>query len=100
MNKLEILKGGAEILVSIGVGSIVGNAIKITTDPEAGRIKKLAIGIGGFVLSQMVSDKAGEYATQKIDSAAEKVSKLINLPEESEDSEPVEPESNQKDEGN
>lgn len=82
MNKLEILKGGVEILVSIGVGSIVGNAIKLTTDPEAGKIKKMAIGFGGFVLSQMVSDKAGEYATQKIDSAAEKVSKIINLQSE------------------
>lgn len=78
MNKLEILKGGAELLVSIGVGSIVGNAIKLTTDPKAGRIKKIAITIGGFALSQMVSDMTCAYTTKHIDDIAGRVSSIIH----------------------
>lgn len=77
MNKLDILKGASEILTSIGVSAIVGNVIKMTADPEGGRIKKIAIGVGGFVLSSMVADKAVDYANERIDSTAEKLSKIF-----------------------
>lgn len=81
MNKLEILKGGAELVVSIGVSSIVGNAIKMTTDPTAGRFKKIAIGIGGFVLSNMIGEMATEHTNKKIDTMADRIEKIVH-PEE------------------
>jgi hypothetical protein len=77
MNKLDFLKGGVELLTSIGVGSIVGNAIKMTTDPNAGRLKKIAIGFGGFVLSSMTSELATKYTNEKIDDIAEKIQTII-----------------------
>lgn len=83
MNKLDILKGATEILTSIGVSAIVGNVIKLTKDPDAGKIKKIAIGFGGFVLSSMVSDKAVDYTNERIDSTAEKLSKIFK-PKEAE----------------
>lgn len=78
MNKLGIVKDIADIVVSIGVSSIVGNAIKLTTDPEAKLPKKIAIGIGGIVLSGLVSEAAQKYANVKIDNAAETVTTVVN----------------------
>jgi hypothetical protein len=77
MSKLEILKSVSELAVSIGVSSIVGNAIKMTTDPNAGKFKKLAIGFGGFVLANMVGDAATKYSSQKIDDTADKISRIF-----------------------
>lgn len=82
MNKVEIVKAISEVVVSFGVGSLVGNAIKLTTDPEAGKFKKFAIGIGGFVLSNMISDAASKYTGDRIDQAATSVSRLFAGPED------------------
>jgi hypothetical protein len=78
MDKLNILKAVTEIGVSIGVGSIVGNAIKLTADPNNKKYKKIAIGFGGFVLSSMVSDMASKYATETIDSYAARVNAVLH----------------------
>lgn len=82
MNKVEIVKAISEVVVSFGVGSLVGNAIKLTTDPEAGKFKKFAIGIGGFVLSNMISDSASKYTGDRIDQAAASVSRLFSGPKD------------------
>lgn len=70
MKKLEIVKAATQIVVSVGVGSIVGNAIKFTSPASTNLIKKVCIGIGSVVLSNMVSDKAVSYSDQKIDEVA------------------------------
>ena len=85
MQKLEIFKAISEIVVSIGVGSLVGNTIKMTTDPEAGKFKKVAIGIGGFVISNMVSDLATKYTSERIDDAAVRVKNLLQPGPQDED---------------
>lgn len=79
MNKLGLLKDVVDLVVSIGVSSVVGNAIKMTTDPESKLPKKIAIGIGGFVLSHMVADMAAKYSGEKIDSMAESVNKITRI---------------------
>jgi hypothetical protein len=73
MNPLNLTKTVTEILVSVGVGSIVGNAIKQTTPANAHIVKRISIGIGGFVLSSMISAKASKYATDQIDETVEKI---------------------------
>lgn len=84
MKKLDLLKAGAEILVSTGVGSIVGNAIKMTTNPEANKFTRISIAIGGFVLSSMISDLATKHVNGIIDDVAEKVAEILR-PEEEKD---------------
>lgn len=74
MNKLDLVKVGTELIVTYGVSSLVGNAIKLSTDPKTKVFKKIAIGIGGFVVAQMVGDLAGKYATDQIDDLATQVS--------------------------
>ena len=78
MTKLEIVKGATKFVVSIGVGAIMTNAVAFTTPVLAvGVLKKAAIGVGSFVLSAMVSDKACEYTDEKIDEAVKELKELV-----------------------
>jgi len=70
MKKLEVIKTASQIVVSVGVGAIVGNAIKYTTPANINIAKKVCIGIGTVVLTNMIGDKAIEYSDQKIDDIA------------------------------
>ena len=85
MKKLDILKGVAELVVSVGVSAIVGNTIKTTTPPDIHVIKKVCVGIGGFVLSGMIGDKTAEYASNQIDETVEKIQNFIRPTENSEE---------------
>lgn len=77
MNKMDIFKSVAELVVSVGVSAIVGNAIKLTTEPGIKLPKKIAIGVGGVVLSSMVADMATTYTSKKIDEYAETATKIF-----------------------
>lgn len=76
--KLELLKAGLDILTSIGVGSIAGNALSMVKPTDAGKIKNLCIGIGSFVLTSMVCDAATDYVEAQVDDIAEKAKKIFN----------------------
>lgn len=76
MNKLNIVKQAAELLVSMGTGAIVGNAVKLTTPAEVSKVQRVTIAIGSFALSAMISDAVGKYASNQIEQVAEQVSNL------------------------
>lgn len=77
MSKIEVFKGATKFVVSIGVGAIVTNAVSFTTPVLAiGMLKRAAIGLGSFVLSSMVSEKATDYTDEKIDEFVEELKKL------------------------
>ena len=75
MKGLELIKTVSGVLVSIGVGGIVSNVIRVTTPDSAGTIKKICIGIGSFVISSMIVDEATSYTEKKIDQTADKFRK-------------------------
>lgn len=77
MKKLEVIKTVGGIIVSVGVGAIVGNAVKYTTPSNIGTIKKVCIGVGSLVLTSMVGDKAVQYTEKKISDAAKSVKKMV-----------------------
>lgn len=70
MNPVSIAKTAASIVSSIGTGAVVSNAIKASIPARSKTIQKISIGIGGFILSNMVGDLAAKYVTDNIDSAA------------------------------
>lgn len=84
MKMLNLTKSVTEIMVSVGVGSIVGNAIKVGTPAGTHIIKRACIAVGGFVLSSMISDKASKYASEAIDETVDKIKNIIkpNSPDE------------------
>ena len=77
MDYLGLLKGATEIVVSIGASSIVGNAVKLTKSPDAKLPMRIATGIGAFVLSSMIGDVAGRYATKQIDDVAGRIKDIF-----------------------
>jgi cell division protein FtsX len=66
---LSIAKTAAGIVTSLGAGAVVSNAIKASIPANSKTIQKISIGIGGFVLSSMVSEMATKYVNENIDSA-------------------------------
>lgn len=77
MKKIEMVKAAGSLVISSGVGMIVGNAIKATTPPAVGALAKLSIKVGALVISNMVGDYAVNYAEGKIDSAVKTVKEAI-----------------------
>lgn len=77
MTKRELLNAGVRLVVSVGVGAIVGNAVAFTTPVLAiGVLKRTCIGIGSFAMSCMVSDKVADYAEEKVNAALDEVQKF------------------------
>jgi hypothetical protein len=70
MDYLGLTKQVVGLVVSLGVGTIVKNAIEHTTPATISTLKKVGVGIGGFVISMMVSEVATKYTEQKIDEFA------------------------------
>ena len=61
MKKLDMVQGSLELLVSIGVGMIAGNAVNLVKPQNLGILKKVVVGIGGWAISSMAADKVTEY---------------------------------------
>lgn len=71
MNILPIIKAGSDLIVSMGTGAIVTNAVKATTPADLKTFQKVTIGVGAFVLSSMVGGAATQYSNSKIDETAD-----------------------------
>ncbi len=72
MNPLGLVKAAADLIVSMGVGVVVGNVIKTTTPATLNLAQKIGVGVGSFVLCHMFGDMAARYTTQTIfESASE-----------------------------
>lgn len=76
MNPLAITKFIANLAISFGIGNVVGNVIKHHSPTNANLVRKIAIGIGGFFLSSMITDKVTKHAEEEIDDAVDKFGKL------------------------
>lgn len=66
MNKIDMVKGAGELVVSYGVTRIVKNVICATMPAGTGVVTKVCITVGSYVLSNMVVDAAVDHVEQKI----------------------------------
>lgn len=78
MNKLDIFKNLASLAVSIGVGTVVGNVVKSTTPSDLKMYSRVAVRIGGFVLSAIAVHQAQNYVSNEIDNIMRKVDPPID----------------------
>jgi len=67
MNKIEMVKGSIGMVVSLGVGTIITNIVKTTSDSNANAFTKVCVMAGGFVLSTMAGKMAANHAEAQID---------------------------------
>lgn len=77
MKKMDMIKTVGGIIVSVGVGAIIGNAIKCTTPSNVGTIKRFCIGAGSLVLTSMIGDKAVQYTEDKICKAVQSIKNMV-----------------------
>jgi len=72
MKKLDIFKSLADLAVSIGVGAVVGNAIKATTPEDLRIYSRFAVKLGGVVISGIVVKQAQTFVRSEIDDVVKK----------------------------
>lgn len=77
MNKLEAIKNIAKVAVSIGVGAVVGNAVKCTTPEDTKGIGKILVALGSLAVANMISDKAADYTEEKIDETVNDIKEAL-----------------------
>lgn len=84
--KLNMVLGGVELLVAIGVSAIVGSALGIVKPAKLGAIKKIAVGVGGVAISGMAVDGVTNYVDKSfreaVDQIKEKFKKKPEIVEE------------------
>lgn len=79
MNYLEPIKAVAGFVVSSGVGSIVGQALRNTIPEDANRIKKVVMGVGALALGSYASHKVSEFVDAQIDEANTNIRKALKI---------------------
>lgn len=77
MNTLGIVKTVTSIVVSTGIGNIVGNLIKHTTPDNIKLPIKVITGIGGFALAGWVSVKTAEMVNSELDESVDFIKKIV-----------------------
>lgn len=70
MNKRDLLKIIVNFGATAATATLATMVIKSNTFPRK-LSEKIAVGIGGFIVSGMIADKAGEYAEDQVDKALE-----------------------------
>lgn len=73
MNIIAVIKPVTTVVASIGVGAVIGNIIKATTPVEVTLVQKVAIGVGAFVLVNVLGDLAARSIHETVDNVAEGV---------------------------
>lgn len=69
MDKRELVKIGANIVVSTGVGMICGYAINAFVPNDIGRLKRTFVQIGGLALTGVVTTAAMTWTDSLVDAA-------------------------------
>lgn len=75
--KLEMVKGGVELLLALGVSTLVGGAIAIVKPAKLGAIKKVAVSAAGLAISSMAIDGVTDYVEKQIDKTVDEVKKIF-----------------------
>lgn len=63
----NIGKSIAGVVISLGVGAVVQNAVNATTPLDQKLLKRIGVKVGGYVVSSMVADHAVKYSFEQID---------------------------------
>jgi hypothetical protein len=77
MKKLDMVKGGLELMVTIGVGTLVGGAIAIARPAKLGVVKQIAVSAAGLVVTSMATDGVTDYFEKKFDEVVTVVKELL-----------------------
>ena len=71
--KMNLIKSGDQLVSGFGVGLIADEALKVIKPRNLTGFKKVAVKVGGFVLSTMIADKASDYVGETIDKTVNEI---------------------------
>ena len=74
---LGLVKSGLQLIAGFGSGLIVDNALKVVKPKNLTGLKKVAVKVGGAVLSMMVADKASDYVGEYWDKTKDDIKTLM-----------------------
>ena len=80
-----LIKSGIQLVTGFGAGLIADEALKMVKPKNLTGLKKVAVKVGGFVLSMMVADKASTYVEQMWDDTAKDIKEFVSPPEVTEE---------------
>lgn len=82
MNKLEMIRGAVNFVVTLGVGNIVSDGLnKIQPAKAQGALRKFTTKIGGLAIGLYAADKIGDHVDKGFFGWMDKTSKS-EIPEE------------------
>ena len=73
MNKIEMVKGASEFVLTMGVSKICWNVIEATMPAGTGKLAKVLVTAGGLVLSNMATEAAIDHVESKVNKAIAEV---------------------------
>jgi len=82
--KLDMILGGVELLVAVGVSTLVGSALVLVKPDKLGAIKKIAVGVGGMAISCMAVDGVTDYVDKQFKTTVEQIKEIFKKKEEPE----------------
>ncbi|MDX9917310.1 MAG: hypothetical protein RBT15_04765 [Gudongella sp.] len=80
-----LIKSGIQLITGFGAGLIADEALKLVKPKNLTGLKKVAVKVGGVVISMMVADKATSYVEEVWDSTAKDIKEFIGPPEVTEE---------------
>lgn len=75
--KMNMVLGGIELAVALGVATLVGGALTMVKPSNLGVIKKIAVGIGGLAISAMATDGVVNYVDTQFTEVTKQIKELF-----------------------
>lgn len=72
---LNVVKGVGGLVISVGVGAVAANLIKVTTPGDAKKLAKICIGVGSFFVAGLASSAASD----RFDDTMDKIINTVNV---------------------
>ena len=79
--KLDAVLGGVELLVALGVSTLVGGALVLVKPSKLGAVKKIAVGLAGTAISCMAVDGVTDYVDKQVRSTVTQVKEIFKKKE-------------------
>jgi mannose/fructose/N-acetylgalactosamine-specific phosphotransferase system component IIB len=78
MNKVvKTIKTVGSLAVSVGIGAVARNIIKVTTPSDTGTVMNVCIKVGAYAIGGIASAEAGRQFGKKVDLVNEMVEKTM-----------------------
>ena len=73
---LSIAKSATELVVSMGVGTIIGNAVKATSPANMNLVNRVFVGAGSYALGSLAGSMASKHTVDQLEQTVTQIKEL------------------------